>query len=106
MSKKKKKSSEPAVTVPAAAPGPPSPPAPEVTTIFERRLSALDNMRCGIKNLEGVLERLKSKIEESGINAQWSQCSDALRYAQTIRTAELELALLAILQEHEDRLNR
>ena len=106
MSKKKKtKSSGPAVTVPAAAPWPMSPADPEVTTILDHRLAALDNLRCAVKNLEGVLERLASKIEQ-GIDARWSQRSDALRYAQSIKNAELELALLTILQEHEDRLNR
>lgn len=105
MSKKKKKSSSPAVTVPAAAPWPMRSADPEVTTIHSRRLSSLDNLRCAVKNLEGVLERLNSKMEQ-GIDARWSQHSDALRYAQSIRTAELELALLAILQDHEDRLNR
>ena len=102
----KKTPTQPTATVPSAAPWPPPSQDPKVTTIFDTRVASLDTLRCAVANLESALKRIKTKMANEGIEANWSEWSDVLRYSQTVWSAEHRLASLKKLQDHEDSVNR
>ena len=74
-----------------------------MTTIFDSRVACLDTLRCAVTNLESAIDRIRTKMDSDGIDAEWSEWSDVLRHSQSVWAAEHRLAALKKLQDLEPR---
>jgi hypothetical protein len=65
---------------------------PKKSNLSMRRNSALENLKCQCKNIEDTNKRLLKKIEEDGIDGQYSENSDMLKYAVSVWKQCMKLA--------------
>ena len=77
----------------------------DVNVIWDRRLSALDELKTAIKLVEDDLKALKEKVASAGVDGYYSANSDVLRHAESVWRSCRQLQLLRELQKHEDAFN-